>query len=211
MSAFGLWLRRGFGLLAFGFGAAGLFGLGSTLVDAIRGGANLLMMLPMVGIAMVFILPLLLVGWRGLRSVQPLASIGPAAAGRTDSAGWQGGLLVFALVAGLVVGGGYWFKSANRDLIDLARAREVDLAAVRPAVLKFRAERGRYPAQLADLVPDYLPRLPESLVNREGMESVFKLGYWADSEVSRARFHRHRGPDSSAEYDFVKGTLTYDQ
>ena len=46
MSAFGLWLRRSFGLLALGFGAAGLFGLGSTLLDAIRGGASMLALLP---------------------------------------------------------------------------------------------------------------------------------------------------------------------
>lgn len=78
-------------------------------------------------------------------------------------------------------------------------------------MLKFRAERGRFPAQLADLVPDYLPRLPESLINREGMEPILRLGYWTDGEVARARFHRHRGPDSSAEYDFVKGMMTYDK
>ena len=209
MKLLGLWLRRGFGLLALGFGAAGLVGLGGTLVEAIRGGASLLALLPMVGIAMIFILPLLVVGRRWLLSA-PMSPSGESAA-TADKAGWRGGLLVLALVAGRVVGAGYWFQSANRDLIELTKAREADLVAVRPAVLKFRAERGRYPAQLVDLVPDYLPRLPESLINREGMESVLKLGYWADSEVARARFHRHRGPDSSAEYDFVKGTMTYDQ
>ncbi len=209
MKLLGLWLRRGFGLLALGFGAAGLVGLGGTLVEAIRGGTSLLALLPMVGIAMIFILPLLVVGRRWLQSA-PMSPSAESAA-TVDKAGWRGGLLVLALVAGLVVGAGYWFQSANRDLIELTEAREADLVAVRPAVLKFRAERGRYPAQLVDLVPDYLPRLPESLVNREGMESVLKLGYWADSEVARARFHRHRGPDSSAEYDFVKGTMTYDQ
>ncbi len=209
MKALGLWLRRGFGLLALGFGAAGLFGLGSTLIDAIRGGSSLLMLLPMAGIAMGFILPMLVVGRRLLNSSPVSPPTEPAAA--PDGSGWWGGLLVLALVAGLVVGGGYWFQSANRDLIDLTKAREADLAAVRPAVLKFRAERGRYPAQLADLVPDYLPRLPESLINREGMDPVLKLGYWADSEVARARFHRHRGPDSRADYDFVTGTLQHDE
>jgi hypothetical protein len=124
---------------------------------------------------------------------------------------WLGLLLVLVLVAMVILGGRYWFQSANRDLIELTAAREVDLAAVRPAVLKFRAERGRYPAQLAELVPDHLPRLPESLINREGMESVLKLGYWADDESARARFHRHRGPDSRAEYDFVTGTLHHDE
>jgi hypothetical protein len=208
MNAFGLWLRRGFGLLALGFGAAGLFGLGKTLVDAIRGGASLLMLLPMVGIAMVFIVPMLVVGRRLLVSVAPEPSPEPAAAGR---AGWWGGLLVLALGAGLVVGAGYWFKSANRDLIELSRAREVDLPAIRPALLKFRAERGRYPAHLADLVPGYLPRLPESLINREDMEPVLRLGYRADGETAQARYHRHRGPDSSAEYDFVTGRLHHDQ
>ncbi len=210
METFKFWLRRGFGLLALGFGMIGLFGLGSTLVGAIRGGASILALLPMVGIAMVFILPLMVVGWRWLRSAP--VSLSPEPAASTPArVGWIGVLLVLVLVAGVIFGGRYWFQSANRDLIELTKARETDLAAVRPALLKFRAERGRYPAQLADLVPDYLPRLPESLINREGREPILKLGYWADSEVARASFHRHRGPDSSAEYDFVKGTLTYDQ
>lgn len=107
MSAFGFWLRRGFGLLALGFGATGLFGLGRTLLDAIRGGASMLALLPMLGIAMVFILPMLLVGWRWLKSGPVSLSTEPSVA--ADRAGWRGGLLVLALVAGLVVGGGYWF------------------------------------------------------------------------------------------------------
>jgi membrane protein implicated in regulation of membrane protease activity len=62
MKTIGLWMRRGFGLLALGLGAAGLFGLGSTLVDAIAAGASLLALLPMIGIALGFILPLLVLG-----------------------------------------------------------------------------------------------------------------------------------------------------
>ncbi len=205
MKALGLWLRRGFGLLALGFAVVGLFGLGSALVGAIGDGAGFLVLVPMVVVAMVFILPMLVLGLRWLRDVPVPAPAAP------KKSSWIGLLLVLVLGAMVILGGRYWFQTANRDLIELTKSREADLATVRPAVLKFRAERGRYPAQLADLVPDYLPRLPESLINREGMDSVLKLGYWADSEVARARFHRHRGPDSSAEYDFVKGTMTYDQ
>jgi hypothetical protein len=210
MKGIGLWIRRGFGLLALGLGAAGLVGLGSTLVEAIAAGASLIALLPMAGIALVFILPLLVLGRRGLLAAPALPTAEPQVA-RAAGRGWLGVALGLVLAVGLIVGGRYWFQSANRDLIELTRAREVDLPAVRPAVLKFRAEQGRFPAQLAELVPGYLPRLPESLVNREGMEPVLRLGYWADRDTARARFHRHRGPDSRADYDFVSGRLAHDE
>jgi hypothetical protein len=210
MKTIGLWMRRGFGLLALGLGAAGLFGLGSTLVDAIAAGASLLALLPMIGIALGFILPLLVLARRWLCAAPASSPAQPAVAGSAGR-GWLGVTLALLLAMGLILGGRYWFQSANRDLIELTQAREVDLPAVRPAVLKFRAEQGRYPAQLAELVPGYLPRLPESLVNREGMEPVLRLGYAADRDSARARFHRHRGPDSRADYDFVSGRLTHDE
>ena len=215
MKGIGLWIRRGFGLLALGLGAAGLVGLGSTLVEAIAAGASLIALLPMAGVALVFILPLLVLGRRGLLAVPTSPPAAPAAAGSAVGVaagrGWLGVALGLVLVVGLIFGGRYWFQSANRDLIELTRAREVDLPAVRPAVLKFRAEQGRYPAQLAELVPGYLPRLPESLANREGMEPVLRIGYWAEGDTARASFHRHRGPDSRADYDFVSGRLTHDE
>ncbi len=210
MDHIGLWIRRGFGMLALGLGAAGLFGLGSTLVDAVAAGASLIALLPTAGIALGFILPLLVLARRWLLAapaVPPVESRVAGSAGR----GSLGVALGLVLVVGLIVGGRYWFQNANRDLIELTKAREVDLPAVRPAVLKFRAEQGRYPAQLAELVPNYLPRLPGSLINREDMEPVLRLGYSADLNSARARFYGHRGPDSRADYDFVSGRLTHDE
>lgn len=75
----------------------------------------------------------------------------------------------------------------------------------------YRAERGRYPSRLEDLVPGYLPQLPTSLVNRAEAESMAQLSYHADQDGAWASFNRHRGPDSRVEYDFANGGLRYNE
>jgi hypothetical protein len=207
-----LWLRRALGVAALALAAALLVGVSGTGLQSLREGASVLMLLPMLGIALTFILPLLLVAYRCLQ-VRVDEQAKPAKpANRTPSAGnWKPGMLLLLVVVALVMGARQWFLGANEDLFALHSARLSDLAAIRPAVQRYRTEQGRYPPRLVDLVPGYLPQLPASLVNRPEAESVTQLSYHADRDGAWASFNRHRGPDSRVEYDFANGALKYNE
>jgi len=201
------WLRRAFGVAALALAAALVVGIGGTALQALREGERMLALLPMLGVSLVFVLPLLLLARRCL---QVRAEPPAAAASRAPAAGsWKKGALVLLALVALVLGARQWFLVANEDLIALHSARLGDLAAIRPAVQRYRAEQGRYPPRLENLVPGYLPQLPASLVNRAESESVTRLSYHADRAGARAAFNRHRGPDSRVEYDFASGAVKY--
>lgn len=116
--------------------------------------------------------------------------------------------LAFAVV--LVVGAGVWFRAANDDLIELAKRREADLATLRPALLKYRDDKGAFPKSLDDLVPTYVRAIPDSLRDSAGAESLRRVSYQSDGRGARVVYRGHRGPDSRLSYDVVTGKVTAD-
>lgn len=200
------------GAIALLLGAALLLAGAGGMLWALIGGEPLARAFALVGL--MCSVPLLVGGFRLLRrSLRPEAegAVDTSPAARESPSGgalsWRSALAIVAVVVGLPFALIFWFKSANQDLIDLAPVRLNDLAALRPAVLKYHQDKGAYPVRLGDLVPDYVPGIPASLVNADGMENVQKLSYGGDRQGAKARFHAHRGPDSSIEYDFVSGRV----
>lgn len=208
--------RIAIGGIALLLGAALLLAGAGSMLWALLGGEPLGRALALAGL--LGSVPLLLGGyWVLRRSLRPdgEGAVETPPAARESSYGpalsWRSSLAIVTVVVGLPFALIFWFKSANQDLIELAPVRLNDLSTLRPAVLKYHQDKGAYPARLDDLVPDYVSRIPASLVNADGMENVQKLGYGGDRQVAKARFHAHRGPDSSIEYDFVSGQVTYNE
>ena len=204
-----LGLRRALGLAALALAAALVVGIGGSWLQALREGTRVVELLPMLGVALWLILPLLLLGYRCLQvrvdeRAEPVSQ-------KPATGNWKQGVLLLVVVVALVMGARQWFLGANEDLIALHSARLSDLSAIRPAVQRYRAEQGRYPSRLEDLVPGYLPQLPTSLVNRPEAESMTQLSYHADRDGAWVSFNRHRGPDSRVEYDFANGALKYNE
>lgn len=105
---------------------------------------------------------------------------------------------------------------APSELSRLAAERERLLPTVRPALDDYRASNGCYPADLAELVPRYLPEIPWALdPGREWALPAARIRYrvWRDDGTCGARFSwaRCRMPDCGSSYDVERGEFFHDR
>jgi hypothetical protein len=85
------------------------------------------------------------------------------------------------------------------------------LKELRPLFMKYKTEKGTYPASLDDLVPEYIPEVPRELVNNGEDDPYRKISYTLEGGRPFFYFRTIRGPDSAAIYNVDEDTLWHDQ
>ena len=105
-----------------------------------------------------------------------------------------------------VFGFGQYISWSNKDLTELTEARRTVLKQVQPALLRYKADTGQFPAKLEMLVPQYLPEVPDVLRNIE-TEVVKQIRYEPTETTALFIYHVIRGPDSTEIFDVVTGSF----
>lgn len=102
-------------------------------------------------------------------------------------------------------------KMSDHGLADLTKERERKMSELRPAIIKFREERGVYPEKLELLVPSHIHKIPEVLrLSSENNDPYKKITYAVENGKPVFRYRVVRGPDSKAMYDVESGTIIRD-
>lgn len=91
---------------------------------------------------------------------------------------------------------------------DLAKQREAAVREIRPVIMEYREDHGRFPEKLEVLVPDYISEIPPTLIYNEQDEYYHRVEYYAPGPYFR--FYNFRGPDSGVTYDIEKDEFEYD-
>ena len=116
-------------------------------------------------------------------------------------------LWVMAVLVVLVAGGAGYVRWSNADLAELNRARHAALPEVRAALMRYKADKGRFPERLELLVPAYLAQVPAALQGATGAEAAMRIEYTVRGESAQFTYHLMRGPDSRETYDVASGTF----
>jgi hypothetical protein len=103
------------------------------------------------------------------------------------------------------------FSVSDHGLGDLTKRRTETLNELRPLLLKYKGERGGFPRNLQDLVPDYLRTVPPELLHDGKEDSYKKIRYEVISGEARFTFQRARGPDSRVIYHVSENRYEYDR
>lgn len=110
-------------------------------------------------------------------------------------------LKLTALVAALLLAFSFYTRWRNADLTALTEARRTALNDVRPALMQYRHDKGKFPSRLEQLVPHYLREIPASLQVRESGEPALRIRYDSNGGSARFIYHVIRGPDSMETFD----------
>jgi hypothetical protein len=106
-----------------------------------------------------------------------------------------------ALAMALLLAFSFCTRWRNADLTALTEARRKALNDVRPALMQYRQDTGKFPLRLEQLVPRYLREIPVALQTRESDEPALRIRYDANGESARFIYHVIRGPDSTETFD----------
>lgn len=106
---------------------------------------------------------------------------------------------------------GQYVNWSNRDIKALTELRHTALIALRPVLLRYKADTGKFPSELDALCPRYLPQIPLVLNEQGESEVVKRIRYESDGESAQFIYHVVRGPDSTEVFDVVKNTFSRNQ
>ncbi len=98
----------------------------------------------------------------------------------------------------------------DNEIRALNDQRKIAFARTRPAFLKYRKDHNAFPENLQALVPNYLPLVPEVLLNNTPDDPVLKITYAVENGSAGFHFRTTHGPDSGAYYDIGKDIYLYD-
>ncbi|MCB0336108.1 MAG: hypothetical protein KDD62_07370 [Bdellovibrionales bacterium] len=120
------------------------------------------------------------------------------------------GIVGLSVVASLI-SFAYTILVQDREIQALNEKRKIAFQEIRPAFLKFHSERGSYPVSLEELVPDYLPELPEVILDSNSDDPALAIEYTLEENAPRFYFRTTHGPDSKASYDIESNSYNYEQ
>jgi len=100
---------------------------------------------------------------------------------------------------------------SDQGLNALTRQREQALREIRPILLKYKDDHGSFPKTLDGLVPEYLPRIPDILVNAGQHDPYKRITYYLVDGKPVFLYRYVRGPDSRASYDVVADVFSRDK
>jgi len=116
-------------------------------------------------------------------------------------------LWLIAGVAILLAAGAGYVRWSNADMVDLTRARHAALPEVRSALLRYKADKGRFPEQLELMVPVHIAQVPAAVQTAAGAEAARRIEYAVRGDTASFTYHVMRGPDSRETYDINSGTF----
>lgn len=111
-------------------------------------------------------------------------------------------VLMFSLVVPL--------NLSDHGLRELTRKRMAIIKELRPVFIQYCSDNGHYPRSLDELVPVYIPAIPDELVN-DGESDGYKKITYDPTHGPIFYFRTMRGPDSAASLDVVDGTYWHDR
>jgi hypothetical protein len=111
-------------------------------------------------------------------------------------------------IAVMLFAAGQYINWSNRDIKALTESRHAALSELRPVLLRYKAETGRFPNKLDALSPKYLQQIPAVLNEQVETEAVKRIRYESDGENAQFVYHVVRGPDSTEVFDVTKNTFS---
>jgi hypothetical protein len=103
---------------------------------------------------------------------------------------------------------GQYINWSNRDIKTLTESRHAALKELRPVLLRYKEDTGKFPSKLEALSPQYLPQIPAVLKEQAETEAVKRIRYESNGETAQFTYHVIRGPDSTEVFDVTKNTFT---
>ena len=120
-------------------------------------------------------------------------------------------IIIIAPIVGITSYIFYAKDLVNEELKELTSQRKVAFVKIRPAFMQYKDEHGAFPDSLQQLVPDYVPLIPQVLQSPEDEYPIIAIRY--ESEGANAFFYYHMGYGevTTVFYDIGNNVFSYDK
>ena len=101
----------------------------------------------------------------------------------------------------------YFVLVVDKDIHQLNQQRRLAFMQIRPAFLKYKEKHGRFPVSLKKLEPDYIAKIPSTLINTDKLHhGRLRINYQANEDSAKFIFHVSHAPIPTMSYDVGENT-----